>query len=147
VEETQNAQKERVYIVTLHEQAGPKRHLRFLYEFNADRGFLITGTKGYTPDGDLFKETRVKVDLIDGVWVPIEISDIDYRAGIKNEPKETRQRVRDSQLIKCTYRGINKPIEPGTFDLPKLGMPAGIDILTIDKTGKQRTWIWMKQKD
>lgn len=138
VEEVRNEKNERIVRVkwVAMSPIGPAREIdRAIYEFNADRGFLLTHTAGFTEIGDLQQTTDVTAEQIDGVWMPVHVTSVQFKSKVGKAPQ---------QPLKTTEREfinihVNKRIDPAKFETENMGIPAGTLIEKTDLGGKITT--------
>jgi hypothetical protein len=138
VEDVRNEKNERIVRVSWVAMIpiGPAREIpRAVYDFNADRGFLLTHVAGFNEIGDVQQTTDVKAEQNDGVWMPVHVSCVYFKSKIGKAPP---------QPLKTTEREFinihaNKPIDPARFEIDDMGIPAGTVIETTGGDGKITT--------
>jgi hypothetical protein len=131
VEEGRNEQNERVMKISWLFANVIGDMPQVIYEFNVDRGYLITGTKGYNELGWLTGTSEITTKQIDGVWVPTHArrTKFIFKAGSKKgEPRIIDER--DFTNIR-----VNQPIDAAKFEIASLQIPEDTTVLDYDASG------------
>jgi hypothetical protein len=131
IEEGRNDQNERLAKITWLFASTIGEVPRVVYEFNIDRGYLLTGTKEYNELGWLAGTSEITTKQIDGVWVPTHARRMQFifKAGSKKgEPRI----IEEHNFANIR---VNQPIEAAKFEIASLGIPSDTTVLDYDASG------------
>jgi hypothetical protein len=99
-----------------------------IYDFDADRGFLITHIKSFTQSGDVAADTVIESEKFDGVWLPKKVVEEAYASVIKRRPDTTKELVNQlaaKKSVEFKYLMVNEQVSPEKFLIDALDIPDG----------------------
>lgn len=138
VETVASESGERIFVLKGYTQAqdGPVG-LRQQYEFNADRGFLMTSASYFDVEGQVIMQETVEVQDAtgNGDWAPVSMT------------QENRRHIDQGgefdldfyRRIEIEFEAVNEPVPPEVFTINSLGLPEGHLVAHTSVSGEKST--------
>lgn len=122
---------------------GKPEWLMSQWDIHPDKGFVITGFRSYTPQGDLRAEEKTIPELYEGsdIWLPTVYEETWYGALTHPEAtSEKRKQVQRQYHASIKNVILNQPIPESRFSLEALGLSANTDIRREALDGSKSVW-------